>query len=63
MKLSGLPFIKGIDEFDFAFRPKLDRQKVMSLFDLTSIRQKGTVIFPGPPGVGEALPDCLSRDD
>jgi DNA replication protein DnaC len=37
LKISGLPFIKSIDEFDFAFQPKLDRQKVMSLFDLTFI--------------------------
>jgi DNA replication protein DnaC len=53
LKISGLPFIKSIDEFDFAFQPKLDRQKVMSLFDLTFIRQKGNIIFLGPPGVGK----------
>ncbi len=53
LKISGLPFIKSIDEFDFTFQPKLDRQKVMSLLDLTFIRQKGNVIFLGPPGVGK----------
>ena len=53
LKISGLPFAKGIDEFDFTFQPKLDRQRVMSLFDLTFIRQKGNVIFLGPPGVGK----------
>ncbi|MGA1795325.1 MAG: IS21-like element helper ATPase IstB [bacterium] len=53
LKISGLPFIKGIEEFDFTFQPKLDRQKVMSLFDLTFIRPKGNVIFLGPPGVGK----------
>ncbi len=53
LKISGLPFIKSIDEFDFTFQPKLDRQKVMSLFDLTFIREKGNVIFLGPPGVGK----------
>lgn len=53
IKTSGLPFIKSIDEFDFAFQPALDRQKVMSLFDLTFIQQKGNVIFLGPPGVGK----------
>jgi len=25
LKISGLPFIKSIDEFDFTFQPKLDR--------------------------------------
>ena len=53
IKISGLPFIKGIDEFDFTFQPHLDRQKVMSLFDLNFIREKGNVIFLGPPGVGK----------
>ncbi len=53
LKISGLPFIKSIDEFDFAFQPKLNRQKVMSLFDLTFIWEKGNVIFLGPPGVGK----------
>jgi DNA replication protein DnaC len=53
LKISGLPFIKSIDEFDFSFQPKLDRRKVMSLFDLTFIRERGNVIFLGPPGVGK----------
>ena len=53
LRISGLPFIKSIDEFDFTFQPKLDRQKVMSLFDLTFLHQKGNVIFLGPPGVGK----------
>ena len=53
LKISGLPFIKSIDEFDFTFQPKLDRQKVMSLFDLTFIRQNGNIILLGPPGVGK----------
>jgi len=52
LKISGLPFFKSIDEFDFAFQPKLNRQKVMSLFDLTFIREKANVILLGPPGVG-----------
>jgi len=53
LKISGLPFIKSIDEFDFTFQPKLDRQKVMSLFDLTFINHKGNILFLGPPGVGK----------
>ena len=53
IKTSGLPFIKSIDEFDFTFQPKLDRQKVMSLFDLTFIDKKANAIFLGPPGVGK----------
>ena len=37
LRISGLPFIKTIDEFDFAFQPHLDRRLVRSLFDLTFI--------------------------
>jgi DNA replication protein DnaC len=53
LRLSGLPFTKTIDEFDFSFQPKLDRQQVMTLFDLDFVRRKENVIFLGPPGVGK----------
>ncbi|HRF90005.1 IS21-like element helper ATPase IstB [Desulfobacter postgatei] len=53
LKISGLPYIKSIDDFDFAFQPGLDKQKIMGLFDLSFIREKGNVIFLGPPGVGK----------
>lgn len=53
LKISGLPFVKSIDEYDFAFQPKLDKQKVMSLFDLTFIERKENILFLGPPGVGK----------
>ncbi len=53
LRISGLPFIKSLDEFDFAFQPGLDRQKVSSLFDLSFVRDKGNVLFLGPPGVGK----------
>ncbi len=53
LKFSGLPFVKTIDKFDFSFQPKLDRQQVMGLFDLTFIERKENVIFLGPPGVAK----------
>ena len=53
LKISGLPFIKTIDEFDFIFQPQLDRRQVMALFDLTFIQETGNVLFLGPPGVGK----------
>jgi DNA replication protein DnaC len=53
LKLSGLPFTKTIEEFDFTFQPKLDRQQVITLFDLDFVRRKENVIFLGPPGVGK----------
>jgi len=53
LRISGLPYIKSIDDFDFVFQPGLDKQKIMGLFDLSFIREKGNVIILGPPGVGK----------
>lgn len=53
LKLSGLPFQKTLEEYDFTFQPKLDRQKVLSLFDLTFVERKENVLLLGPPGVGK----------
>jgi len=53
LRVSGLPFIKTIDDFDFTFHPRLDRKRVLTLFDLTFIKQKENVVFLGPPGVGK----------
>jgi DNA replication protein DnaC len=53
LKISGLPFVKTIDEFDFSFQPRLDRQQVTGLFDLSFVQRKENVIFLGPPGVGK----------
>jgi DNA replication protein DnaC len=53
LKISGLPFIKTLDDFDFSFQPNLDRQLVSSLFDLTFLSRHENVIFLAPPGVGK----------
>jgi DNA replication protein DnaC len=53
LKISGLPFIKTLDDFDFAFQPHLERQQVNALFDLTFLSRKENVLFLGPPGVGK----------
>ena len=53
LKISGLPFVKTVDEFDFAFQPHLDRRAVQSLFDLSFLSRHDNVLFLGPPGVGK----------
>jgi DNA replication protein DnaC len=52
-KISGLPFIKTLDDFDFTFQPNLDRRQVNSLFDLTFLSRHENVLLLGPPGVGK----------
>ena len=53
LRISGLPYVKSIDEFDFAFQPQIDKRAVMNLFDLTFLERKENIIFLGPPGVGK----------
>lgn len=53
LKLASLPFVKTLDEYDFAFHPDLDRARVMSLFDLTFLSRQENVLLLGPPGVGK----------
>lgn len=53
IKLAKFPYQKTIDEFDFAFQPDLDKERVLSLHSLKFIHEKGNVILIGPPGVGK----------
>ena len=53
MKTAGLPAARTIEEYDFSFHPKLNKQEVMALFDLDFIRHHENVFFLGPPGVGK----------
>ncbi len=54
LRLSGLPFLKTLDSFDFAFQPSLDRAQVMDLASLTFLAQRQNVLLLGPPGVGKS---------
>jgi hypothetical protein len=56
LKISGLPFVKTVDEFDLAFQPHLDRGAVQSLFDLSFLARHENVVLLGPPGVGKTQP-------
>jgi len=47
------PYIKTIEEFDFAFQPNLKEKEIIRLGSLEWIENKGNVIFLGPPGVGK----------
>jgi DNA replication protein DnaC len=53
LKLSGLPYVKTIDEFDFAFQAGVNKQQVMNLFDLAFLDRRENLLFLGPPGVGK----------
>ena len=55
LKASTLKVEKTIDNFDFNFPTKINKQLVKSLFDLSFIKEKSNVIFLGPSGVGKTF--------
>ncbi len=48
-----IPVIKSIENFDFSHVKKIQKQLVLSLFDLKFIREKKNIILIGAPGVGK----------
>jgi DNA replication protein DnaC len=52
-RYSGLPFRKGIEQFDFSFQPSIDRKTIDDLLTLRFIHNRENVVFLGPPGVGK----------
>ena len=53
LRLAGLPFVRTLDTFDFAFQPSLDRAQVLDLASLAFLARKENVLLLGPPGVGK----------
>lgn len=45
--------IKTLADYDFAFQPSLERERVLALAGLDFIERKETVHFLGPPGTGK----------
>jgi DNA replication protein DnaC len=46
---------KILDEFDFAFNTSIRRKQIHDLASCRFIREKGDVLFLGPPGVGKSF--------
>jgi DNA replication protein DnaC len=47
------PWVKTIEQFDFAFQPSLDRKVIRELAGLSFVERAENVILLGPPGVGK----------
>ena len=54
LRLAGLPFVRTLDAFDFAFQPSLDRAQILDLASLAFLARKENVLLLGPPGVGKS---------
>jgi hypothetical protein len=52
LRQARFPWLKTLEQFDFAFQPSLDRQQVRELAGLSFIERTQNVVVLGPPGVG-----------
>lgn len=52
-RISGLPTIKTLDEFDFDFAQGVPKKQIMELASLAFIERKENVVLLGPSGVGK----------
>ena len=55
-KLAHFPFVKTLDQFDFAFQPAISERQIRELASLSFIANGENVLFLGPPGVGKPQP-------
>lgn len=56
--ISGFPYRKTINMFDFDFQPTLDKNKIMDLMTLRFTENNENIIFVGLPGVGKTMLSC-----
>ena len=47
------PYLKTLEQFDFAFQPSLSRQRIADLATLRFVENHENIILLGPPGVGK----------
>lgn len=52
-RLAHFPWVKTLDQFDFAFQPSVDQKKIRELASMRFVEQAEVVLFTGPPGVGK----------
>lgn len=52
-RLARLPYLKGLDSFDFSFQPSIEERQIRELATLRFVHEASNVLFLGPPGVGK----------
>ena len=53
IQMSGFPFQKTLDMFDFSFQPSIDKNQILELATMRFVENKENVVFLGTPGVGK----------
>lgn len=52
-KLARFPFLKTLEQFDFAYQPSLNERQVRELATLRFVAQAENLLLLGPPGTGK----------
>lgn len=53
IKMSGFPYRKTLEQFDFDFQPSINKEQIMELAIMRFVENKENVVFLGTPGVGK----------
>lgn len=53
IQMSGFPFKKTLESFDFSFQPSIDKTQIDELATMRFAHNKENLVFLGPPGVGK----------
>lgn len=53
IKMSGFPYRKTLEQFDFDFQPSLNKEQIMELATMRFVENKESVVFLGTPGIGK----------
>ena len=53
IQMSGFPFRKTLDMFDFSFQPSIDKAQIDELCTMRFVENRENVVFLGAPGVGK----------
>ena len=53
IQMSGFPFKKTMEMFDFSFQPSIDKSQIDELCTMRFVENRENVVFLGTPGVGK----------
>lgn len=53
VKVAGFPFLRTIDEYDFAFQPSVSEEKIKSIVESNFYDESINIVFIGNPGTGK----------
>jgi DNA replication protein DnaC len=52
-QLARFPFVKGLESFDFAYQPSIDKKQIQTLISCHFVEHGEYLVILGPPGVGK----------